>query len=276
MPRSSTEPPPRPDRPLPSPKARPGQLHRRVEHLGGYRGPGHRCLRPGERRELSRPGPRRELASSADAAASPTDRPGPGPGPRRSHRPGRRRELSRPWSTARPGPIDRCLRPRRALGRSTAELNAWGGTVARATAASALVHDANWPAPPMPRPPHRSPWTKPRSSMEPPPGRGCDLPCQHRPADLVLHGVVDIYSPQRQKPTHYMLLVPLHPSLVRWDRRRPRPGRGCERRRAAGPPGRRSRACQVRIAPGPKRVRTRHGSRREQSPASATGYPRGG
>ena len=34
---------------------------------------------------------------------------------------------------------DRCLRPRRALGRSTAELNAWGSTVARATAASALV-----------------------------------------------------------------------------------------------------------------------------------------
>ena len=31
----------------------------------------------------------------------------------------------------------------------------------------------------------------------------------------------------------------------------PRPGRRRERRRAAGPPGRRSRACQVRIAPGP-------------------------
>ena len=186
MPRSSTEPPPWPDRPLPSPKARPGQVHRRVERLGGYRGPGHRCLRPGERRELSRPGPRRELASSTDAAASPTDHPGPGP------------------------------------------------------------------------------------------GRGCDLPCQHRPADLVLHGVVDIYLPQRQKSTHHMLLGPSHPSLVRWDRRSPRPGRGCERRRAAGPPGGRSRACQVRIAPGPKRVRTRHGSRREQSPASAAGYPRGG
>ena len=73
-----------------------------------------------------------------------------------------------------------------------------------------------------------------------------------------------------------MLLGPSHPSLVRWDRRSPRPGRGCERRRAAGPPGGRSRACQVRIAPGPKRVRTRHGSRREQPPASAAGYPRGG
>ena len=209
MPRSSTEPPPRPTsraeppwstaRPGPidrclRPRRALGQVHRRVERLGGYRGPGHRCLRPGERRELSRPGPRREPASSADAAASPTDRPGPGPGPR--------------WS--------------------------------------------------------------------PRPGRGCDLPCQHRPADLVLHGVVDIYLPQRQKSTHYMLLGPSHPSLVRWDRRSPRPGRGCERRRAAGPPGRRSRACQVRIAPGPKRVRTRHGSRREQSPASATGYPRGG
>ena len=83
------------------------------------------------------------------------------------------------------------------------------------------------------------------------PGRGCDLPCQHRPADLVLHGVVDMYSPQRQKSTYCKLLGPLHPSLVRWDRRSPRPCRGCERRRAAGPPGRRSRACQVRIAPGP-------------------------
>ena len=61
------------------------------------------------------------------------------------------------------------------------------------------------------------------------PGRGCDLPCQHRPADLVLHGVVDIYLPQRQKSTYQMLLEPSHPSLVRWDRRSPRPGRGCER-----------------------------------------------
>ena len=38
---------------------------------------------------------------------------------------------------------DRCLRPRRALGRSTAELNAWGGTVARATAASAQANAAS-------------------------------------------------------------------------------------------------------------------------------------
>ena len=182
-----------------------------------------------------------------------------------------------PWSTARPGPIDRCLRPRRALGQVHRRVERLGGTVARATAASALVHDPNWPAPPMPRPalPIR-PGPGPGPRWSPRPGRGCDLPCQHRPADLVLHGVVDIYLPQRQKSTYHMLLGPLRPSLVRWDRRSPRPGRGCERRRAAGPPGRRSRACQVRIAPGPKRVRTRHGSRREQSPASATGYPRGG
>ena len=197
---------PRPDRPLPSPKARPGQVHRRVERLGGCRGPGHRCLRPGERRELSRPGPRR------------------------SHR---------------PGPIDRCLRPKARPGQVHRRVEHLGG--------------------------YRGPGHRCLR-----PGRGCDLPCQHRPADLVLHGVVDIYLPQRQKSTYQMLLGPLRPSLVRWDRRSPRPGRGCERRRAAGPPGRRSRACQVRIAPGPKRVRTRHGSRREQSPASATGYPRGG
>ena len=47
---------------------------------------------------------------------------------------------------------DRCLRPRRALGRSTAELNAWGVPWPGATAAFTQVHDANWPAPPMPRP----------------------------------------------------------------------------------------------------------------------------
>ena len=182
-----------------------------------------------------------------------------------------------PRRSHRPGPIDRCLLPRRALGRSTAELNAWG---------------VPWPGPPLPPPRPRRELSRPGPRRElasptdaaagptdrpgPGPGRGCDLPCQHRPADLVLHGVVDIYSPQRQKSTYRMLLEPLRPSLVRWDRRSSRPGRGCERRRAAGPPGRRSRACQVRIAPGPKRVRTRHGSRREQSPASATGQPRGG
>ena len=182
-----------------------------------------------------------------------------------------------PWSTARPDPIDRCLRPRRALGRSTAELNAWGGTVGpghrclRPGPRPELASPTDAAASPTDRP---GPGPGPRWS--PRPGRGCDLPCQHRPADLVLHGVLDIYLPQRQKSTHQMLLGPSHPSLVRWDRRSPRPGRGCERRRAAGPPGGRSRACQVRIAPGPKRVRTRHGSRREQSPASAAGYPRGG
>ncbi len=133
MPRSSTEPPPRPTSRAEPPwsTARPGPIDRclrprralgrstaELNAWGGYRGPGHRCLRPGRGPELSRPGPRRELASPTDAAAGPTDRPGPGLGPRWSHRP----------------------------------------------------------------------------------GRGCDRSCQHRPADLVLHGVVDIYLPRGKNP----------------------------------------------------------------------------